>query len=1129
MRTARLVEALRGGGLDALPREVAEALWLARFLPGDGASPSRGEPSAHPPSGSTPGSAAPGEADPPEAADPTAGPGPGSRVRPAGGGVDPPPGPGATTPRRWVELHLPAPAAPGAGAGRGGGGGLPVRAPEPPALDARALTRSLRPLRRRVPDPRAVVVDEEATATRIVEEGLWLPVLRQVRRPWFDLTLAVDAGASMAVWHPLVDDLAAVLARLGAFRRVERVRLPSGPGQRFEVGAAGGPGVPGHSMRELLDPRGRRLILVVSDCAGPQWHDGSMFRTLQDWARRETVAILQPLPQRMWRRSGLVPVRGRLTATDGGAANRQLRFTPRQWRPGRDLTGIVPVPVLQIQPDWLAGWARLTGTGAGSIDAVITLPPQPGPPAAAEPPAGGGPEAAAHRLRRFRATASPEALRLATQLAELPVTLPVMRLVQQASATPTHPAHLAEVLLGGLLVRQPGPAGDLRFDFHSGVRPMLRELLLHTDLVRLRHEIARFLAGQMGISMREFAAALSGPPGTTGHAALGAPIGRLPATVLTRLGGRHRELIAFVEDGAPEPPHKVNGKPPTVPPASGAAGQDPPVQERDLAGLDAAIGSLRRATARDPAHADLPELARALRARFRLTGASADLLEAASILEQVVRGGRGVGDPELVLDLAEVRLALFAERGTAGDLTAAVGLFRGVVAAGGPGAGGSRAAVGLARALVVRADRLGAAADLDEAVQLYLAAAGTATGADRDDLRLRAVDALLRRFVLTGDRAALHRADAVAGAAADTPARLSRQVRLAELLRRAADGEPGVLHRAAQLYAEAAGRDGDARVLRGLAETHSELFAATGDPAELDAALAAARSAVAASDGDDLAYAECLATLTRVLRPRAALDHRGADLDELVDAARRLLDAVPGSHPDRHHHLATLGDALRLRYGAEGDAGDIQEACARFEEAVRVSPPTGPGIAGLLTDLSDALRARAERFGSRADLDAARLALVRAVDVTPAADPRSADRVRLLAEVLVALRERAAAVACYRRAVELYGRRHGPDGDRTVEVRAAFGGALIDADRFTEARDELRAVVDVLTQRLGPEHRRTLAARHAAARALVGLGDLDGARRELREVLAGQARGGGEDDPDAVATRELLDRLAGSD
>ncbi|OON31651.1 hypothetical protein BSA16_09710, partial [Micromonospora sp. Rc5] len=91
MRTARLVEALRGGGLDALPREVAEALWLARFLPGDGASPSRGEPSAHPPSGSTPGSAAPGEADPTEAADPTAGPGPGSRVHPGGGGVDPPP------------------------------------------------------------------------------------------------------------------------------------------------------------------------------------------------------------------------------------------------------------------------------------------------------------------------------------------------------------------------------------------------------------------------------------------------------------------------------------------------------------------------------------------------------------------------------------------------------------------------------------------------------------------------------------------------------------------------------------------------------------------------------------------------------------------------------------------------------------------------------------------------------------------------------------------------------------------------------------------------------------------------------------------------------------------------------
>ncbi|MFF3865353.1 SAV_2336 N-terminal domain-related protein [Micromonospora sp. NPDC001898] len=1141
MSTVRLVGALRG--LDVQPRELADALWLARFLPGGG-------PPAE--AGTSPTPADPADADPAEPADPTpegAEPNrlstprrPRTRPRPTPTRVE---GSDAPDPVRWVRLHVPRPAGRPAGSGDAG---LPVRAPAPPALDTRALARSLRPLRRRVPDPNTLALDEEATAARVVEQGLWVPVLRPTSQPWFDLTLAVDGGASMAVWRPLVADLESALTRLRAFRHVRRVRLPSGAERRLTVGPTDGPGAPGHSTRELLDPRGRQLILVVSDCAGPEWHDGSMFHTLQTWARHETVAILQPLPQRMWRRSGLVPVRGRLTATGGDSANRHLRFVPRQWRPGAGLRGIVPVPVLQIQPDWLAGWARLTGTGDGTIDAVVTLPPHPGPPAPVEPVGGSPQDEAARRLSRFLATASPEALRLATQLADLPVTLPIMRLVQQASAAPAHPAHLAEVLLGGLLVRQPDPAGDLRFDFHQGIRPMLRDLLLHTDLLRLRHEIARFLARQMGISMREFAAALSAPAGVAGDAGLGQSFGRLPATVLTRLGGRHRELIEFVEQREPDPgpPSPVNGHHPvrrvTVEPGPlvtaepGPSVVGPSVDEQDLDGLDATIRGLRQATAAGPDRTDLTGLARALRARFQLTGDVTDLVEAASILEQVRRwadGGTEPDDPDAVLDLAEVRLSLCTERGATADLNAAVALFRSALAApDGPRSGRWRGTVGLARALVVRADRLGTVADLDEAVELYLAAARAAPEAGGDDLRLRAVDALLRRYALTGDRTALTRADAVSGDVADTPGRHSRRVRLADLLRRAAreTGEPDLLRRAAALYAEAterSGPDGDARVLHGLAEARGELSVATGDPAELDAAVATARAAVAAGGRDDVTHAECLATLGRLLRLRVDRDGRDRDRDALVDAARRLLDAVPGFHPDRHHHLAALGDALRLRYDAAGDAGDIQEACARYEEAVRTSPASGAELGRRLAGLGDALRARADRFGSRADLDAARQALARAVDVTPADDPRLADRVRLLAEALLALRERSAAVACYRRAVELHGRRHGPDGAPTVEVRVAFGRALLAAERFTEAREELRAVADILAQRLGPGHRRALAARSAAAEALAGLGDLGGARRELRDVLAGQVRSLGADDADPAATRRLLDRLAG--
>ncbi|MGQ4426899.1 protein kinase, partial [Streptomyces violaceoruber] len=73
---------------------------------------------------------------------------------------------------------------------------------------------------------------------------------------------------------------------------------------------------------------------------------------------------------------------------------------------------------------------------------------------------------------RFRASASPQAYRLAGHLALGRPDLPVMRLVQAAVEPDPRPQHLAEVILGGLLTTVAGPPGSYAF------RPGVRELLL---------------------------------------------------------------------------------------------------------------------------------------------------------------------------------------------------------------------------------------------------------------------------------------------------------------------------------------------------------------------------------------------------------------------------------------------------------------------------------------------------------------------------------------------------------------------------------------------------------------------------------------------------------------------------
>ena len=76
--------------------------------------------------------------------------------------------------------------------------GVPGGEALPGALE---LARKLRPLSRRVPSRTRVYLDEAATAQRIAEERVWIPVLYPAPARWLEAALIIDTNASMRVWH----------------------------------------------------------------------------------------------------------------------------------------------------------------------------------------------------------------------------------------------------------------------------------------------------------------------------------------------------------------------------------------------------------------------------------------------------------------------------------------------------------------------------------------------------------------------------------------------------------------------------------------------------------------------------------------------------------------------------------------------------------------------------------------------------------------------------------------------------------------------------------------------------------------------------------------------------------------
>ncbi|MFF9194478.1 SAV_2336 N-terminal domain-related protein [Streptomyces sp. NPDC014779] len=860
MHLEELTRRLRAGGQDPTAEEIADAVWLAQWLPRADPAGRTGDPPPGPPP-------APGA--PEDRRDPADLTAPAAAAPDPAGGPEPAPGrPGETVDLLMplAEGGTPGPAtAAGTAAARarGGGAALPVRAPGANALPGLlGLQKALRPLRHYAAGlparPGGLRLDEEATAERSAASGILTPVLRPASGQRPDIQLLMDTGPAMVVWTRMVEELRQACQQSGAFRDVRVHRLhDTGEGPPLVTTTSGPDGRP--RLRpgdQLHDPTGRRLTLVVSDCVGPLWQRGAAQRLLHQWPRHSPLAVVQPLPPRLWSRTALPVEPGTLERPAGPGGH--VRFEPDEpdWEPVT--AELRAVPVLTPTPEAFASWARLlTGHGGGAVRGwAARVGPAPAGPL---PPGAGDGRIAARRaddelLRAFRAGASPGAVRLAVHLAAAPLALPVMQLVQRAMLPDTGPMELAEVLLSGLLRRLPGPTPYPCYSYPPAVQDHLLGSLDRGAAALVLKHCSEFVERHFGQGMRNFpalAAARLAGHGTDGHGTDGEPataagaatvpaeaeddepqpgaatelFARIPARVLRFY---HPDLVT------PEPlaaarrlldqwrgqsdPSLLASARDLAETALGAEG--PPARPEEAAGARLVLGQVLHAQAGTAAARD--------------RGQRRDLLDRA--LAELVRAGElaPAGGPdwaEARLEQAAVQYALWRHTGDTARLDAALGALAGDPADW-PESHRHALRVRRGRLHLARAEGAEAAAEftaalalratgpvlLDLADALHLAAAPHARVADALDraepllgdslaLRLRWTTALARLHETTGDGPAAD--EAYERATLLTPAEGEQRGRLLltwgeSLLRRAAAGTgTGPVDRAESVLREA--------------------------------------------------------------------------------------------------------------------------------------------------------------------------------------------------------------------------------------------------------------------------------------------------------------------------------------
>ncbi|MGW4047452.1 SAV_2336 N-terminal domain-related protein [Streptomyces sp. NPDC004721] len=376
-----------------------------------------------------------------------------------------------------------------------------------PALpDALDIGRALRPLRRPWLSGVHQRLDVDATVEHYTRTGTLVPRLTPAPEPWLEVIVVLDRGTAMAVWDETVRALTKTLRALAAFRDVRVWHLEHPPGEDPVLHDHHGGVLPLNGDATHRTQPARRLLLVVTDCAAPAWRQDTLWKTLHTWGRTAPVALINPLPKRLWQRSGLDLPHTTAAATIPASPGRLLSYRrPRLLRETQDTKPWQALPVLQFDPAQILAWARtLMRTDPSGCEAVLVpstgRPPMrrrlPGPTGQPAPAPTG--EQVRARAEAFADDRESPAVRLAIAACPLgSFTLPVLDVLRDRLVPEAALADTAEFLTAGLLTATRAETADTIYRFHPEAVDHLTSLLTRDQLWDTHFALSDHLATRL--------------------------------------------------------------------------------------------------------------------------------------------------------------------------------------------------------------------------------------------------------------------------------------------------------------------------------------------------------------------------------------------------------------------------------------------------------------------------------------------------------------------------------------------------------------------------------------------------------------------------------------------------------
>ena len=321
-------------------------------------------------------------------------------------------------------------------------------------------------------------LDEEKIADYIAKTDIFRPFYKKSYEKRFSILCIVDSSESMKIWESLIDEFIKDVKNYHIFKEVKVYYLSSDleAPKLFKK----------KDKNTILNPKWYRqfeqntIAFIFSDMLSKSWSSGKLLDEIKLWQNYIPLSIIQMLPQRLWNGTKLIDASmGKMSHRKKFRRNKEIvsrvEEVLRYEEPS--LENFIKIPILNFNESAIDAYGKVMRSLSNNrIDGALFE--QEDFRGEYKLSIEDNNKDAITRLKGFYKYASTQAKELLELLAVVPLSLPIIKLVQKKLLPQSNQEHLSEIFMSSIIEKKQKVDGFYQFSKLENEQVGVREELI---------------------------------------------------------------------------------------------------------------------------------------------------------------------------------------------------------------------------------------------------------------------------------------------------------------------------------------------------------------------------------------------------------------------------------------------------------------------------------------------------------------------------------------------------------------------------------------------------------------------------------------------------------------------------